>query len=45
MSAEIGSYPFNAEALYAPEIVSDFEAGEGKMQAGNVGIFKADIAR
>jgi hypothetical protein len=31
------------EALYAPDIVSDFEVGGGKTQTGNVEIFKADI--
>jgi hypothetical protein len=45
MSAEIGRYPYDTEALYAPEIVSDFEVGGGKTQTSNVGIFKADWAR
>jgi hypothetical protein len=43
MSAKTGSYPYDTKALYAPEIVSDFEAGGGKTQTGNVEISKADI--
>jgi hypothetical protein len=43
MTAEKGPYPYDTEALYAPEIVSDFELGGGKTQTSNVGIFKADI--
>jgi hypothetical protein len=43
MSAGTGWYPYDTEALYAPEIVGDFEAEGGKTQTGNVGVFEADV--
>jgi hypothetical protein len=39
----LSQYPFDTEALYALEIVSDFEADGGNVQTGNFGIFQADI--
>ena len=45
MAAEVGRYPCDTEALYAPEIVGDFEVEGGKTQTGNAGIFKADTSR
>jgi hypothetical protein len=43
MSAEVGRNPYDAEALNVAVAAHDFEAGGGKPQIGQVGVFEADV--